>query len=579
MLVRAALSTVLLGTSVLTALAGPTFDRTEHDVTGASSAVATVTPTPSTTAIPDDEGTTQSLEATASSAVPGACVSSDVDPGIPAADFGDIAQYSTTPLAQGVDCTGFRAYLSTGLPQYDSQSFEFFGELIGSDGSENSVAIMSQGNPLSWVDPALPVPITVEEAGLIFNRLDENAGPVIGGIDGLALPDLPPTTATADVSIGYQPWSIDVAGTTGTEAETISMTAISGAPGAVGTTYELTAVLATGYAGHSTTEPTTFTAVVNDPTGIVQWGYGPNGFFPLWMFDGTPVDGIATNDQRDAIMNEYGGDIGAYLTATNDPMTGQGSQYYSMPVLNVEQWSVTRGESYVGGGTSGTLWFDNLTETYNETADHVVRNGYQWTEFSMMLPDTGQGLLIAKTSQADVGNLYYAMLAGADSTQNANGTLAPTANWPQAAIEVEAVPGSEWTSPQSCYVYTLADHVTLAAVDGRPAVDVVLSAVDHPDQEINALGRPVYEGLFSYTGTIDGQAVSGKAWGEIQGTPPTDDCGGGSSSPSGSGEAVLAATGQDFTPIAPAAALLLFTGAVLLFGLRRRSNSAVNRRI
>lgn len=575
---RTALSTLLLGTSVLTVLGGPAFAGTAHDISGESSAITTATPAPSTTAMPDTEGATPRSEATSSSAVPTACVSSDIDPGIPAADFGDIAQYSTTPLAQGVDCTGFRAYLSTGLPQYDSQSFEFFGELIGSDGSENSIAMMSQGNPLSWVDPALPVPITVEEAGVIFNRLSENAGPVIGGVDGLALPDLPPTTATADVSIGYQPWSIDVAGTTGTEPETISMTAISGAPGAVGTTYELTAVLATGYAGQSTTEPTTFTAVVKDPTGIVQWGYGPNGFFPLWMFDGTPVNGIATNDQRDAIMNDFGGDIGAYLTATNDPMTGQGSQYYSMPILNVEQWSVTRGESYVGGGTSGTLWFDNLTETYNETADYIVRNGYQWTEFSMMLPDTGQGLLLAKTSQADVGDLYYAMLAGAGSAQNTNGTLAPTANWPQAAIKVEAVPGSEWTSPQSCYVYTLADHVTLAAVDGRPAVDVVFSAVDHPYQEIDALGRPVYEGLFSYSGTIDGQAVSGKAWGEIQGTPPTDDCGGGPS-PSPTPSAVLAATGQDFPWVVPAAALLLFSGAVILAVLRRCSSSTARRRL
>lgn len=503
------------------------------------------------------------------SAIPAACVSSDTDPHIPASDFGDIARYSTTPLAQGVDCTGFRAYLSTGLPQYDSQSYEFFGELIGSDGSTNSVAMMSQGNPLSWIDPSLPVPITVEEAGLIFNRLDENAGPIIGGIDGLALPDLPPTTATADVSMGYQPWRIDVAGTTGTEAETMSMTAISGAPGAVGTRYELTAVLSTGYAGQNTTEPTTFTAVVTDTTGMVQWGYGPNGFFPLWMFDGTPVAGIATDDQRDAIVNQYGGDIGAYLTATNDPMTGQGSQYYSMPVLEVEQWSLVRGTSYVGGGTSGTLWFDNLTETYNETANHIVRNGYQWTEFSMMLPETNQGLLVARTNQAEVGELYYAMLAGNGSTQNTNGTLAPTANWPQGAIEVVPVAGSEWTSPQTCYVYTLADHVTLAAAEDRPAADLVFSAVDHPHQEISALGRPVYEGLFSYTGTIDGNAVSGKAWGEIQGVPPTDGCGG-ESTHTATHAATLAATGQNTGPATLTVAVLLLAGIVLVAARRRR---------
>lgn len=444
---------------------------------------------------------------------------------------------------------------------------------------------MSQGNPLSWLDPTLPVPITVEEAGFIFNRLDTNAGPLLGGIDGLALPDLPPTSSTANVSITYQPWSIDVTGTTGTVAESLSMSATSdptgtstpGAPGAVGTTYTLTATLETGYPGESTTESTVFSAVVRDTTGMVQWGYGPNGFFPLWMFDGTPVDGIATDAQRESIMNSYGGDIGAYLAATSDPMTGQGSQYYSMPVLEVEQWSVTRGGSTLGSGASGTLWFDNLTETYNDTANYIVHNGYQWTEFSMMLPDRQQGLLLAKTSQADVGDLYYAMLAGDDSAQNANGTLVPTANWPQGASEITAVPGSEWTSPNSCYVYTLADRATLAAGDGRPAVDVVFSAVDHPYQEIDALGRPVYEGLFSYSGTIDGQPVSGKAWGEIQGVPPTGECG----SPSGPGapsgpatsSPALAATGHDVLPTAVGATLLLFAGALLAVFRRRRFTS------
>ena len=32
-----------------------------------------------------------------------------------------------------------------------------------------------------------------------------------------------------------------------------------------------------------------------------------------------------------------------------------------------------------------------------------------------------------------------------------------------------------------------------------------------------------YEGLFVYEGTLDGEQVSGYAWGEIQGVPPTGD--------------------------------------------------------
>ena len=67
---------------------------------------------------------------------------------------------------------------------------------------------------------------------------------------------------------------------------------------------------------------------------------------------------------------------------------------------------------------------------------------------------------------------------------------------------------------------TAANTATkLDASASRPAADLVFNATAQ-DQELNALGRAVYEGLFSYSGTLDGNAVSGYAWGEIQGRPP-----------------------------------------------------------
>lgn len=428
--------------------------------------------------------------------------------------FGSIAEYSTTPLAQGVDCTGFRAYLSTGLPQYDSQSYEFFGHLVDDQGNVNSIALMSQGNT---VIPGLQVPLlTIEESGLIFNRLGMGDGPVVGGIYGVA-------GLTAEASIGYQPWNITVQNAPGQPAQTIEMRVVSGAIGAVGAVYELIVDLPTGATVSGPSEPTTLTVRAKDLTGMIQWGYGPNGFFPLWMFDGDPLvtpDGsIPTTDQRGPITNQYGGDIGAYLEATGDPMTGQGSHYYSMPLVEVEQWSIVRGTSYVASGSDGLLFFDNLTETYNPSAKYIVSNGYHWTEFSVQLPDSLQGMLIATTGQTEVGDLHYAMLGGAGSTQSTNGTLVPTANWPQGAIDITAIPSSAWTSPQSCYVYELGYEVELAATATNPAASFVFTAAAS-EQELNVLGRSVYEGLFTYTGTLDGTAVSGYAWGEIQGRPP-----------------------------------------------------------
>ncbi|MBD3752005.1 MAG: hypothetical protein IE935_06075 [Micrococcales bacterium] len=209
------------------------------------------------------------------------------------------------PLAQGRDCTGFRAYLSTGLPQYDSQSYEFFGHLVGSDGSINAIALMSQGNS---VIPGLQVPLlTIEESGLIFNRLDQNTGPAFGGIDGLA-------GITVPTTISYQPWRIHVEQQNhGQPAQMVDMRVVSGTIGAVGALYELTVSLDTGIYQTGVSEPTTLTIRARDTTGIIQWGYGPNGFFPLWMFDGAPLPAsggpITTTDQRTAIMNTYGGGL------------------------------------------------------------------------------------------------------------------------------------------------------------------------------------------------------------------------------------------------------------------------------
>lgn len=447
--------------------------------------------------------------------LPAACPTSDTPPGLAPLAFGSIAEYSPVALAQGQDCTGFRAFLSTGLPQYDSQSYEFFGHLVDDSGAITTLALMSQGNTAV---PGIQRPLlTIEESGLILNPLRLGQGPAFGGIDGVA-------DITVPTTIAYQPWRIHVEEQdSGQPPQTVDMKVLSGRIGGIGAVYELTASLETGVFGSGVSEPTTLRIRAKDRTGMVQWGYGPNGFFPLWMFDGTPLPAsggaIPTADQRGPIMTAYGGDIGAYLAATNDPMTGQGSHYYSMPLVEVEEWSLQRGSTLAAGGSGGLLFFDNLTETYNDSAQYVVGNGYSWTEFSVQLPDTNQGMLIAVTGQQEVGNLSYAMLAGSGSTQSANGTLTPTSNWPQGAIHITADPSSAWTSPHSCYVYELSYDVRLDASATRPAVDLVFTATAS-DQELNALGRAVYEGLFSYSGTLDRTSVSGYAWGEIQGRPP-----------------------------------------------------------
>ena len=75
----------------------------------------------------------------------------------------------------------------------------------------------------------------------------------------------------------------------------------------------------------------------------------------------------------------------------------------------------------------------------------------------------------------------------------------------------------------------LALSKPLASAGDYPQGELVVNISDHlpdwrPFKAYNAdeaqILTAVYEGLFSYSGTLNGKAVSGYAWGEIQGRPP-----------------------------------------------------------
>jgi hypothetical protein len=407
------------------------------------------------------------------------------------------AYYSPTASApQSRSVAAFRKFLSTERTEFDLQSYPFFGSLVDRKGRTRTFSLMmQQTNDIA----NLPLSFAVE--GVMVNK---GTGFTLGGVEGV--PEL-----TLPLSLTAQPWSIRAQSfAIGQQPQFVDARVVKGHIGQKGAVYELTASVQSTKLG-SSAAPRQLTLYVRakDTLGMAQWGYGPSGFFPQWIY----------KTQRKRIEGRFKGSVGAYLAATRDRMSGQGDYYYSSPLLKVQEWSMRSNGVPMGRGRGGTLWLDNVEQSFDAAADKVVKNGVTWTEFSTQLPGLRSALKIGWVKQALVGKLPYAMLVDGSSSQARNGNLR-TSKWAMQSIRITPLPGARnrWTSPTTGLTYVTKYRVVLKA-DGNPrrhAARFTMTAV-FDDQEVAFKGgRAVYEGLYTVTGWLDGRRVRGQAWGEVQ---------------------------------------------------------------
>ena len=401
------------------------------------------------------------------------------------------AYYSPkTAAPQSKSPAAMQTYLSTPQPGFGLQSYCFFGSLVPSKGPTDTFSMLVQGS--NDIVPSIPQ-LSYSLEGVTFNGGD---GVVFGGIQGV--PEL-----TYPLSTTQYPWSARGQSVTlGAEPQFVDARVVEGQIGQKGAIYEFTANVTGENTATGQSSPFTVYVRAKDTTGLVQWGYGPSGFFPQWLYP----------NQRKAVSKTYHGSVADYLSGTKDPMDGQGDYYYSAPLLSVQQFVVTQAGTTVSRGTKGTLWFDNVTQSFDAQADAVVNHGVTWTEFSAQVPSSGQAFKIGEVFQASVGSLPYAIEMAATGKKARDGALLPTKRWPIGDITISADPKSAWKSPKSGATYDLRYTVKLR---GSTKGSLTLTALSD-DQELVLSSRAVYEGLFKLSGTIGGKAVAGQAWGEIQ---------------------------------------------------------------
>lgn len=297
------------------------------------------------------------------------------------------------------------------------------------------------------------------------------------------------------VNVLSDPWSVELNSTDQTEP-LMSMSLASGSMGAADAEYRLAADVPDQLGGRLQAE-----VLLRDRFGVVNQGYGTASFFPQFL----------TEQQQEQVSGSFDSSVGDYLESTGDPMSGQGSWYYSQPLMDVEQFTITRNGVPLSSGTSGTMWMDNVVQSYGEQASEILADA-SWEFYSIMLPEADTAIMVLQVTSS-TGTLPVATLFSDDGDRTRNSARKAVHSWKIDEIDIEAVPGTTWVSPGTSLEYAQQHRIKLGS-ETLPA-DLTLTIV-RENQEVVVGDTIKYEGLAFVEGTLGDQQVTGTAFVELQ---------------------------------------------------------------
>lgn len=412
----------------------------------------------------------------------------------PAADI-EVSPYYARgySLPQTQSAQALSEYLSSEHLEYDLDGWFFFGSLVDNASPDAPAAfIMSMQR------------IAQEYGGIIWQTVpaivafnNSSLGEYVFG-GGYTLDTWPFVIVTSD------PWSVDVNSILQTEP-VMTMALISGSMGEAGAVYRLTANAPDSLGGPLEAEVT-----LRDRLGVVNQGYGTASFFPQYL----------TFYQRAMVTNVFESSVPQYLESSGDPMTGQGSFYYSLPLLDVEDFWVKQDGVLLTSGTSGTMWMDHIVQSYDSQAREVLIGKATWQFYSIMLPDEDAAIMVIEINSG-TGTLPVATLFDGSGAHTRNSALEAVHSWNIDEISIEAVPGGGiWTSPSTGLQYVQENRIRLGSRIWT--ADLTVRMVRENQEiviDLTSLGSNKtikYEGLATVTGTLNGRPVEGTAIVELQ---------------------------------------------------------------
>lgn len=403
--------------------------------------------------------------------------------------------YSKTPtLPHSQNAQGLATWLSTPHPGYNMASLDFYGHLIddkgdiigfssmiqqqfGLPGSKPYLAEFSICN--SETDGVVVAPFLLDKDKVTFNS------------------NLYSETANLNLKK--------------IEDEKITIALVSGEMGQPGAKYKLT-----GNAIAFDLANWVYEVELTDSMGTVAIGYGPSSFLPQWL----------NTEQLQTIKDKFGGNVEAYLQAGNDNMSGEGSYYYSLPMLEVTSFNITVDGKPFSSGSQGHLWVDYVTQSFSEASYPVLKNDAKWQFLAIQFPpqlslNSFSGALMFSQVEMPIpgstgtSTLPTARFYHSDSAQEPNTALKAWHDWDIQDISFETSdPWPEGSSPQFPLKFTL----TLGKPGDENGYAILKGEAVRPNQEVTLVHK--YEGVYKVTGSIhiDGfhlDTVSGYAWAEI----------------------------------------------------------------
>lgn len=253
--------------------------------------------------------------------------------------------------------------------------------------------------------------------------------------------------------------------------------------------------------------------LLTDTYGVVQIGYGASSFLPQWL---TPT-------QHQNVMANYKGSVSNYLNAKEDAMRGQGSYYYSMPLLKVESFTLSRRlddvwEPYAKG-SEGNIWVDYVVQGFDQKEEALLKNA-QWQFLAIQFPEQKASLMVSivdvPTPIEDVpsgilpmARLYYG------NHKALNGSKQAYKEW--TIDQIEFKPTKYWVDPHTNLKYPIEFELNLKSPDGSRMV--LKGTAVRNDQVIEDKVNK-YEGVFTVQADVwlDGsnlKGIKGFAWAEV----------------------------------------------------------------
>ncbi|MBW3630036.1 MAG: hypothetical protein KY464_12155 [Gemmatimonadetes bacterium] len=382
------------------------------------------------------------------------------------------------PLGQSPDQLG--GWLSIPHPRYNLSSWCFYGNLTDDEG--NTAAI---SNIVQFQQFQNEMPYMAE-----WSYCDDHTG-------GYAVAPF----LVGEGNVAYSsPFAITVDGNP-FYGGLIALSLTSGRIGERGAGYRMTGRVVT-----LSGDAWEYELLLEDTLGCIQVGYGPSSFLPQYL----------TSEQKQQIESAFGGSVGAYLQSGRDDMFGQGSYYYSLPLLAVERFSVTRNGSHHSSGTRGNIWVDYVVQGFDASALKILGNA-TWQFFAIQFPEIDGhpgrraalmvSIVTAKLPSEDTSVLPLARFWDHDGPRDENGSLQPTCEW--TIDQIDYRPGERWNG--------FPVEVTISLRADEASVTLKATAV-RDNQEVTSVKK--YEGVYEVRADlsvpgIHARDVRGFGWGEV----------------------------------------------------------------